>query len=867
MPEKILEDKSVEQNSKLKLFIAYSHEDNRKENPYIRQFKKHITLLRDNGLIEDWYDGEIFPGADYQNEIDSNFENADIVCLFVSAEFYSSENCKKEKKKAMELRRNKGIRVIPIILSPCGWLDDKDICRILALPTDGKPVSDFQDQNKAWQVVYSGLKRVIKKETKIRQSKISEKFERFLQDTEILEKAHSQKEKVSLDDVFVSPELDKYNDLGEYEGKIDAEQLLRNLLDCAKIIIAGEGQSSKTTLCKMIFKELRKKNFIPVYVSDEKTLFAGKIENKILQSFREQYEGVDINEIDKERIIPIIDDFHFAKNKEKHMKDLSKYSYCVLIVDDIFSLNIKDEKLIASFVHFKIRELKASLRCELIKKWVSLTDKQVAGNYSDNNFYESIDRTTELIDSTLGKTIGSGIMPAYPFFILSAIVAYETFAMRLDEEITSQGYCYEALIYFYLRKQNVRSDKIDIYINFLTELAFHLYREKKHELFPDDFTSFIEWYVEKYNLPIKEKTLFRNIREIVVGDSLNNYSFRYPYLYYFFAAKYLAEHIEHGETKKRIEEIMNNLHVNENAYIAIFIAHHSRNISILKELRNNALCLFNKHEPATLTKDEIVFFDEQSDIVVKAILPPANKTAEKERANRLKNQEKLEQSQEDAEQKEDINKEDSLEIELRRAIKTVEVMGRIIKNRAGSLEKKELEEIFKEAMYVHLRILSFFFEIIKKEDGQKAIIDFISRRLRKITEQKKKKPSEEERRKISKIMFWNLNFLFVCNIIYKIVHSLGSDKLTKIVKKVCDKADTPASFLVKHGILMWCNKNLRIDEITERFDKKDFSEIAKKAIQIMVVDHCSLHPINYKTRQKIENKLGIPARKTLGKKL
>ena len=123
------------------------------------------------------------------------------------------------------------------------------------------------------------------------------------------------------------------------------------------------------------------------------------------------------------------------------------------------------------------------MRNELIKKWRRLTDKEIR-----DIDYRDIDRTTELIDSTLGETIGKKIMPAYPFFILSAIVTYETLAIPLNQEITSQGYCYEAFIYFYLRKQGVRNDEIDTYMNFLTELAFYFYKEKKYELFPDDFT-------------------------------------------------------------------------------------------------------------------------------------------------------------------------------------------------------------------------------------------------------------------------------------------------------------------------------------------------------------------------------------------
>ncbi|GAI31240.1 unnamed protein product, partial [marine sediment metagenome] len=61
--------------------------------------------------------------------------------------------------------------------------------------------------------------------------------------------------------------------------------------------------------------------------------------------------------------------------------------------------------------------------------------------------------------------------------------------------------------------------------------------------------------MEEYNLPIKQKTLFRNSRQIVSEDSFNNYSFRYPYLYYFFVAKYLAEHIKDDRVEKEIEKI------------------------------------------------------------------------------------------------------------------------------------------------------------------------------------------------------------------------------------------------------------------------------------------------------------------------
>jgi len=295
------------------------------------------------------------------------------------------------------------------------------------------------------------------------------------------------------------------------------------------------------------------------------------------------------------------------------------------------------------------------------------------------------------------------------------------------------------------------------------------------------------------------------------------------------------------------------------------MSHHSKNIGILCTVERNVRGLFDKYEPATLIKDEVKFFDEQVDKIIEPSLPSVDTTPETERKKRLRTQDKLELSQ-NAEEQEDSDKEDSLGRDLRRAIKTVEVMGTIIKNRAGSLEKTKLEEIFLDGMNLHLRILSSFFDLIKDKEGQEAIIDFISVRLKKIikeSDEKKKELNREDLKKMARMIFWNLNFFIVYGFINKIVHSLGSDKLIKVEEEVCDEVGTPVSFLVKHGILMWYNKNLQVNELAIRIKEKDFSKLAERVSKLMVVDYCSLHSIDYKDRQRIENKLGIPTKKLL----
>ena len=859
----------MDEKKKLKLFISYSHIDEKD----IESFIKHIAPLKTKGLIEYWYDRKIIAGKDFKGEIDNKLEDADIICLFISANFLSSNACLEEKSNALELMKKKGIAVVPIILSQCGWLDDSDISPSLALPTDGNPVSAFTNSDTAWNNVYNGLKDVINKEIKIKQLKITEQFSAFLQNTELLSRAHSQKDKVFLEDIFIYPELSKFDNLREYEKKIKSDALIENFHDYPKMLIAGKNQSGKTTLCKKIYIELRKKNFIPIYIFDKSYQYQGKIENRISNAYKEQYKTTPIDEINRQRIVPIIDDFHFAKRKEKHIQDLSVYHHQIIVVDDIFSLNFKDENLINSFNHFKIEEFNPQLRNQLIEKWTHLTDKKNGFDSDENATYKRIDEKTELVNTTLGKIFGEGIMPAHPFFILSIISTYDTFAKPLDQEITSQGYCYQAFIYMYLRKQGVKNDEVDTYINFLTEFAFFFHSKRKNEISRDEFNLFMKSYLDKYNLPIKQDTLLKKLRQsqIIVLDNFNNFYFCYQYLYYFFVAKYLAEHIK--DNKEIMDNIINNLHKDENAYIAIFVSHHSKNNDILDEIMLNAYCLFDKYKPASLTDEELSFFDEQVENIVKAVLPSTNATPEMERDRRLSAQNTLEQKNSNV--KKDIAKEenDDLAIELRRSIKTVEVMGRIIKNRAGSLDKSRLQSMFEEAMNVHLRILTFFFELIKQEDKQQEIIRFISSRLKinieKKSEERRKegkrerKPSKEELEKISKTIFWNMNFFTVYSFVGKIITSIGSNKLTKIIEAVCDNKNTPASYLVKHGILMWYNKNLQVNNIAKKIDADGFSNIAKKTMNFMIVNHCSMHKIDFKEKHKIEQKFGIPSRKLL----
>ena len=157
--------------------------------------------------------------------------------------------------------------------------------------------------------------------------KLTDEFSQFLEDTEMLAKAHSSKASVVLSDIYVSPLLKEFDDSKDELDDVSFSEIFENLNENKKILIAGEGQSGKTTLCKRIFIELLNKNLVPIYLSDGKNKYLGSINSKIENSFKEQYctDGINLSDIDEHKLVLIIDDFHFAKHKEKNCWSADQY--------------------------------------------------------------------------------------------------------------------------------------------------------------------------------------------------------------------------------------------------------------------------------------------------------------------------------------------------------------------------------------------------------------------------------------------------------------------------------------------------------------------------------------------------------------
>src|SRR5205085_1249843 len=116
----------------IEVFYSYSHEDERLRN----ELDKHLSNLKQQGLIVGWYDRNISAGTEWAYEIDAHLNTSQIILLLISPDFIASHYCYSvEMKRAMERHETGEARVIPIILRAIEW-KGTPFEKLQVLPTD-----------------------------------------------------------------------------------------------------------------------------------------------------------------------------------------------------------------------------------------------------------------------------------------------------------------------------------------------------------------------------------------------------------------------------------------------------------------------------------------------------------------------------------------------------------------------------------------------------------------------------------------------------------------------------------------------------------------------------------------------------------
>ena len=119
------------------IFICYARED----RDALESLRKKLTPLKQSGLAQIWYDGEIIGGKDWDSEIRRNLKSADLVLLLISDDFFDSDYIDRvELREALDANARQENIVVPVILHDCIWRVHRELAKLQALPDEAKPI-------------------------------------------------------------------------------------------------------------------------------------------------------------------------------------------------------------------------------------------------------------------------------------------------------------------------------------------------------------------------------------------------------------------------------------------------------------------------------------------------------------------------------------------------------------------------------------------------------------------------------------------------------------------------------------------------------------------------------------------------------
>jgi replicative DNA helicase len=243
--------------TKTRVFYSYSHKDEK----YRTHLEEHLAIFKRAGLIDDWSDRKILPGGDWRIEIDENLDNADVVLVLISSSFIASDYCyDKELALAMERHEAGRARLIPIFIRPTEW-QDAPFAGIQGLPKDALPISQWDNEDLAWQNVAAGLRTVLRE---IREQK---QRPAVGNETKTLHQA-------------LTEEIDRIDALYTRENGLEISGMPTSLIDVDRLtnglnrgdlcVIASRPSMGKTNLALMIAGSVAEQN-LPVLIFSMKT--------------------------------------------------------------------------------------------------------------------------------------------------------------------------------------------------------------------------------------------------------------------------------------------------------------------------------------------------------------------------------------------------------------------------------------------------------------------------------------------------------------------------------------------------------------------------------------------------------------------
>jgi predicted MPP superfamily phosphohydrolase len=678
---------------------------------------------------------------------------------------------------------------------------------------------------------------------------------------------HSKKPKLVLSDVFVYPDLEPLleddNNVVQYPNSYDLIDKVKNE-EKGNVLIEGADQSGKTALLYVLYKRYYEMGLTPIYLRG-KYCNETDVKRLVKKALKKQYnnENVDLFfQLDKK--VLLLDNFHKSNLNSKYKKRLvesfnNNFELIVVTSDDTFSSkNVTEEATsFKEYLKYKLLPLGHEKRSELIEQWLLIGENKLTVQEED------ILNNVKLRFNEINSLIGNRLMPSYPIFILTLLQSLDENLQNFSQ--TSYANIYLVLIKAGLIKEGIKDSVLTSLLNILKELAFYMYDKKKSPFNREDFDNFISEYSGKY---FRHKSLTNDkILSVLCNSNIlkfddEYYTFSYKYIYYFLIAQKISTDIE--SYQELIYDLCNNIHLEINANILIFLSHHSKAQILIDNIVFTSEIPFEKASPLTLNKDDefVKFITEFTNEIKDEIIEDRNP----------KEEVKKELKEKDAIERNNSNDEDSEEgivpteaIEMNQAFRTVKIIGQIVKNQSGDFEKEKLIKLVEAAYNTIFRFLGFYSGMLEKD--KELLIETIVEDIKKKGEKKKSRHGnldvkliEKTVRNILQFISWRICVDSMTNLMF----AVGTKGQNELFDRVNSNIDSPASKIVTFAIKTFYDK-IDTKELEKLFDDVKDNYLAQSILKEYIKKYLYTNIVERSKRDRIIQIAGFNKQRLIGK--
>lgn len=700
---------------------------------------------------------------------------------------------------------------------------------------------------------------------------------------------HPAKPDLRLSDIYVFPnlkqfELNKKSDF-IYGSLIEGRDVLKTIGAKRRILIFGRQQSGKTTLAKVLFTDLYNKNLTPVIVQGDdlakRHLNSEQLSELVETQFAKQYQNPNLpafKQLDRDKGVLIIDDFdHAALNSTGRLKLLEvavkRYDRLVIFADDVIKLeeiavHKEGGDVLTDFEQFEIVQFGHLLRSKLITQWYSI------GSEYDTDQME-LGKRIHLAEQMVSTMLGKNYLPHFPVFILTLIQANESVS-RPNSSAGTYGSLYEVIITQALASKGANVN-LDTKLTYLSEMAHWMHNTRKKRITDDEWEYFHQLYCKKYKIRPSRESLKKDLGTNGLFDLRDTrYGFRHSASYYYFVARYFRDNLSQESSRVAVKGLLSKLYKEEHASIWLFLTHLSKDPFLLETILEHSTRIYSKLAPARFDGD-VGFLNTLSDNIEKIVLKDTTLNESKEaRLRTLDAIPDLPDPMDDYDGGEDETNETlKMLAEMNLALRTLEVLGQLVKNFPGSLPGDDKFLLVQECYTLGLRTVTMLFDLFQYDIN--GFIDFVYDRL--IEKHPEITDREELKGKVRKFMFWMIESASF-GMVKRIAQAVGHSELAETYREVREQDQSNATDLIDIAIQL---ENLgfpeeRLKELARKFGPTDRmlapppkgrakkSRGAKHPISIprgsknifcerllkqLVVEHFYLFPTREATKQKV----------------